>query len=114
MLGTLFSLWAHAQLERYAGWFIGEGCLGRAWASEAPAERDRLCACLESHAESLVAAFALDNRVLRAPIAEDDYVATYHALSETPDTGVRGRGTYRIATGDELPETARTPARRRG
>ena len=110
-LRTLFSLWAHGQLERHAGWFLSEGCLAREWVSGAPSERDRLCANLELHAESLVAAFDIDNAVLRAPIAEDDYVATYHALSDAPDTSLRGSGTYRIAEVDELPETARVPAR---
>ena len=114
LLRTLFCLWAVAHIERHAGWFMGEGCLERSFAAEAPSERDRLCASLEPHVESLVAAFGLDNRVLRAPIAEDDYVATYHALSDTPDTSLRGSGTYRVASADDLPETARSPARQRG
>ena len=114
VLSTLFSVWAHAQLERHAGWFMAERCLGREWACAAPAELDRLCASLEPHAESLVAAFGVDNAVLRAPMAEDDYVATYHALSDAPDTHLRGSGTYRIAEADEMAETARAPLWRQG
>ena len=108
LLRTLSSLWAHGQIERDAGWFMGAGCLARGWVTNAPSARDQLCAGLEPHAEALVAAFGLNNAALRAPSAEPDQVATHDAL---PDTCRGGSGTYRVAQSDEVAETVRVPVR---
>ena len=66
-----------SQIERHAGCFLAEGCLSRQRIREAPRQRLALCAEIEPHLGELTAAFGLDNAVLSAPIAEDDYVDAY-------------------------------------
>jgi acyl-CoA oxidase len=104
-LSTLCSLWAWGQIDRFSGWFLANGCLTREWVEEAQRTRDRLCAALEPHALAAAEAFGLDNALLRAPIAEDDYVQAYYAKLEAPDGVTRGSGRFRIgethASGDQ-------------
>jgi acyl-CoA oxidase len=76
-LGKLFSLWSLDLLERHSGWFLAEGCLTGRAVKQMPRIRDRLCSAIEPHAPALVEAFGLENSILRAPIAEDDYVQAY-------------------------------------
>lgn len=73
-LATLGALWSLERIERQAGWFLSEGCLTTRTVKELLRTRDRLCAELAPLAESLGEAFGLDNSLLHAPIAEDDYV----------------------------------------
>jgi acyl-CoA oxidase len=77
MLGRLFALWAVRVVERHAGWFLAESCLTNDAVKGIENERDRLCAAIEPDAEALAEAFGLDNALLRAPVAENDYVRAY-------------------------------------
>jgi acyl-CoA oxidase len=85
-LRTLFSLWALDRVDCHAGWFLSQGCISREAVEHLASDRDRLCAGIEPHALELVNAFGIDNTLLRAPIAEDDYLAAYDALVTTPTT----------------------------
>jgi acyl-CoA oxidase len=95
-LSVLLSLWALDQVDRHAGWFLSQGCITAAAAENAESDRDRLCAELEPHAPELVDAFGIDNTLLRAPIAEDDYIAAYHAFAKG-EVGGPTSGTYPTA-----------------
>jgi acyl-CoA oxidase len=90
-LRTLFSLWALDQVDRHGGWFLSQGCITGAAVENVESERDRLCVELEPHALELVEAFGIDNTVLKAPIAEDDYVAAYYALARGDAGGPTSR-----------------------
>jgi acyl-CoA oxidase len=82
LLGRLFALWAARVVERHAGWFLAEGCLSNGAVKDAANARDRLCAAIQPHAKELADAFGFDNAVLRAPIAEPDYVRAYDPWPE--------------------------------
>jgi hypothetical protein len=56
---------------------LAEGCLTKSAVKGIAGTRDQLCAAIEPDAEMLADAFGFDNAVLRAPIAEDDYVRAY-------------------------------------
>lgn len=82
ILGRLFALWAARVVERHAGWFLAEGCLSNGAVKDAANARDRLCAAIQPHAKELADAFGFDNALLRAPIAESDYVRAYDPWPE--------------------------------
>jgi acyl-CoA oxidase len=96
-LESLFALWALGQVEREAGWFLSRGSITRECVETIARERDRLCAAIEPYAHSLVNAFGIDNKLLRVPIAEDDYVAAYHAFVQAAGPVLSESGTFRIA-----------------
>ena len=77
VLERLFALWAVRVVERHAAWFMAEGCLTNGAVKGIANARDRLCSAIEPDAKELTEAFGFDNAVLRAPIAEDDYVRAY-------------------------------------
>jgi acyl-CoA oxidase len=83
-LGKLFSFWSLDLLERHSGWFLAEDCLTGHAVKQMPRIRDELCSAIETHAPALVAAFGLENAILRAPIAEDDYVQAYAPRARHP------------------------------
>jgi hypothetical protein len=56
---------------------VSQGCLSREAVEHLSADRDRLCAGIEPDVLELIAAFGIDNTLLRAPIAQDDYLAAY-------------------------------------
>lgn len=112
VLRLLFSLWALAQIERHAGWFLSQGCISRQAVESLPSDRDQLCASIEPHVLELVAAFGIDNTLLRAPIAEDDYVAAYDSFVAAPATRRRS-GAFAIDTADQT-EASEPELRHRG
>jgi acyl-CoA oxidase len=83
-LSRLCSLWGLGVLERHAGFFLAEGSIPAHALAALPVERDRLCDAVAADSAALIAAFAVDNAVLRAPIAEDDYVQAYDPWADTP------------------------------
>jgi acyl-CoA oxidase len=76
-LATLCSLWSVGRIERHAGWFLAEACVTARTVGAMRRVRDALCAETALFATALVAGFEMDNSLLQAPIAEDDYVRAY-------------------------------------
>ncbi|SDH46844.1 Acyl-coenzyme A oxidase [Lentzea fradiae] len=84
VLTALLLRFGLAELGRDAAWHLEEGSLTSAQTRGIPAAITRLDALLVPEAETVVAAFGFTNEVLRAPIAENDYVRAYAELLPVP------------------------------
>jgi acyl-CoA oxidase len=65
------------ELSKAAAWFLNRGALLREHVERLPRAIDELCVELLPHASNLVEGFSIPNTLLRAPIASEDYVASF-------------------------------------
>jgi acyl-CoA oxidase len=100
LLRVLFSLWALDRVERHAGWYLSQGCISCRAVEDISSDRDRLCAGIEPHVHELIDAFGIDNALLRAPSAEDDYLAAYDAFV-APPAPRHDSGAFPLASAEE-------------
>ncbi len=83
----LRALHALQLLARDTGWFLAEGLVSTTHAKTIELEIDELCRLILPDAEALVDAFGISNDWLRAPIAEEDYVAAYERRGRCESNG---------------------------
>jgi acyl-CoA oxidase len=77
----LLRLFGLEEIARHLGFFLAEGLISVTEVKSYHALVGELCRQLRPHALTLAEAFDIPNSVLRAPIASDDYIATYSALT---------------------------------
>ncbi|EME54946.1 acyl-CoA dehydrogenase [Amycolatopsis decaplanina] len=73
-LSLLCSLYGLIEINREAGWHLAEGALSPAQFKQIPELIDETAAALVPFAALLVGGFNLSPELLRAPIADDDYL----------------------------------------
>ncbi|QXE32942.1 hypothetical protein KQY30_00160 [Streptomyces sp. GMY02] len=89
-LELLLALYGLTEIQRDSGWYLARGALTAPQVEAIPAEIDALCAQVLPHAETLIDGFRLSPDLLRAPIAADDYVASFQAVADAVPAGRRG------------------------
>lgn len=76
---ALLSLFGLQEIAPHLGYFLAEGLLTRDEVKAHGKTQERLCAQLHPSALHLAQALDIPNELLRAPIASDDYIASYAA-----------------------------------
>lgn len=84
-LRLLASLYGLTEIRREAGWFLALGVITAEQAVGIPAAADSLCAMIRPHVTTLTDGFQLSPRLLRAPIAAEDYVAAFQDAVKVPE-----------------------------
>ena len=80
-LRPLVTLYGLTEIQRDAGWYLARGALTALQVEQLPVVLDDLCTRIRPHVTTLLDGFQLSPRLLRAPIAADDYVAAFQAVA---------------------------------
>jgi acyl-CoA oxidase len=76
-LAALASLYGLNLLQRDAAWFLAHDRIDAGQALSLEGVIDRQCAVVRPHVATLIDGFALSPELLRAPIAQDDYIQAF-------------------------------------
>jgi acyl-CoA oxidase len=79
----LFRVFAYQEIGPQLGYFLAEGLITNEETRQHSRTVDRSCERLRPVALDLARAFDIPNAILRAPIATEDYIATYDARVRT-------------------------------
>jgi acyl-CoA oxidase len=82
-LSLLASLYGLLHLSEDSGWYLARGVVTAEQVTQLPELVDKLCEQLAEHSHLLVDGFNLTPGLLRAPIAQDDYVAATDSYVRT-------------------------------
>jgi acyl-CoA oxidase len=91
VLQALAEVYTLRCVEDAFGWFVGHGLLGPKEAADLEVRRSRLHDDLAAALPLLTDAFAIPNRVLRSPLASDDYLQAYEDWLGTRSSARSGR-----------------------
>jgi acyl-CoA oxidase len=87
VLEDLAEVYTLGCVEESFGWYVGHGLLGPKEATDLETRRARLHGDLADRLPLLTTAFAIPDRILRSPLATDDYLAAYEDWLDAAASG---------------------------